>query len=81
MLQIILNGAPFRTESEAVRSSAGDERGSEGNSDGDATADAPVSGASVSSSPPNESKVSTVSGRMALCERYFLEISTIYCSG
>ncbi|XP_038206438.1 phosphofurin acidic cluster sorting protein 1 isoform X2 [Zerene cesonia] len=44
------------TESEAVRSSAGDERGSEGNSDGDATLDAPVSGASVSSSPPNETK-------------------------
>ncbi|XP_026760900.3 phosphofurin acidic cluster sorting protein 2 isoform X2 [Galleria mellonella] len=44
------------TESEAIRSSAGDERGSEGNSDGDATADAPVSGASVSSSPPNETK-------------------------
>ncbi|CAK1549532.1 unnamed protein product [Leptosia nina] len=43
-------------ESEAVRSSAGDERGSEGNSDGDATLDAPVSGASVSSSPPNETK-------------------------
>ncbi|XP_061721464.1 phosphofurin acidic cluster sorting protein 2 isoform X2 [Cydia pomonella] len=45
------------TESEAIRSSAGDERGSEGNSDGDITADAPVSGASVSSSPPNETKV------------------------
>ncbi|XP_063367207.1 phosphofurin acidic cluster sorting protein 1 isoform X2 [Cydia amplana] len=44
------------TESEAIRSSAGDERGSEGNSDGDLTADAPVSGASVSSSPPNETK-------------------------
>ncbi|CAH4031469.1 unnamed protein product [Pieris brassicae] len=44
------------TESETVRSSAGDERGSEGNSDGDATLDAPVSGASVSSSPPNEIK-------------------------
>ncbi|XP_073950823.1 phosphofurin acidic cluster sorting protein 1-like [Choristoneura fumiferana] len=44
------------TESEAVRSSAGDERGSEGNSDGDITADAPVSGASVSSSPPNDVK-------------------------
>ncbi|XP_063627539.1 phosphofurin acidic cluster sorting protein 2 isoform X2 [Cydia splendana] len=44
------------TESEAVRSSVGDERGSEGNSDGDLTADAPVSGASVSSSPPNETK-------------------------
>ncbi|XP_063367208.1 phosphofurin acidic cluster sorting protein 1 isoform X3 [Cydia amplana] len=44
-------------ESEAIRSSAGDERGSEGNSDGDLTADAPVSGASVSSSPPNETKV------------------------
>ncbi|XP_068619241.1 phosphofurin acidic cluster sorting protein 1 isoform X2 [Battus philenor] len=44
------------TESEALRSSAGDERGSEGNSDGDATLDAPVSGASVSSSPPNEIK-------------------------
>ncbi|XP_063627540.1 phosphofurin acidic cluster sorting protein 1 isoform X3 [Cydia splendana] len=44
-------------ESEAVRSSVGDERGSEGNSDGDLTADAPVSGASVSSSPPNETKV------------------------
>ncbi|XP_063367209.1 phosphofurin acidic cluster sorting protein 1 isoform X4 [Cydia amplana] len=43
-------------ESEAIRSSAGDERGSEGNSDGDLTADAPVSGASVSSSPPNETK-------------------------
>ncbi|KAG6442506.1 hypothetical protein O3G_MSEX002390 [Manduca sexta] len=43
-------------ESEAVRSSAGDERGSDGNSDGDVTADAPVSGASVSSSPPNETK-------------------------
>ncbi|CAH0728128.1 unnamed protein product, partial [Brenthis ino] len=43
-------------ESEAVRSSAGDERGSEGNSDGDATLDAPVSGASVSSSPPNDTK-------------------------
>ncbi|CAH4031468.1 unnamed protein product [Pieris brassicae] len=43
-------------ESETVRSSAGDERGSEGNSDGDATLDAPVSGASVSSSPPNEIK-------------------------
>ncbi|XP_063627541.1 phosphofurin acidic cluster sorting protein 1 isoform X4 [Cydia splendana] len=43
-------------ESEAVRSSVGDERGSEGNSDGDLTADAPVSGASVSSSPPNETK-------------------------
>ncbi|VVC87668.1 unnamed protein product [Leptidea sinapis] len=43
-------------ESEAVRSSAGDERGSEGNSDGDITLDAPVSGASVSSSPPNEIK-------------------------
>ncbi|XP_072930175.1 phosphofurin acidic cluster sorting protein 1 [Epargyreus clarus] len=48
--------ATARTESEAVRSSAGDERGSEGNSDGDATLDAPVSGASVSSSPPNEIK-------------------------
>ncbi|XP_022817632.1 phosphofurin acidic cluster sorting protein 2 isoform X3 [Spodoptera litura] len=45
------------TESEAVRSSAGDERASDGNSDGDATIDAPVSGASVSSSPPNEIKV------------------------
>ncbi|KAH9628274.1 hypothetical protein HF086_017349 [Spodoptera exigua] len=44
-------------ESEAVRSSAGDERASDGNSDGDATIDAPVSGASVSSSPPNEIKV------------------------
>ncbi|XP_047034084.1 phosphofurin acidic cluster sorting protein 2 isoform X2 [Helicoverpa zea] len=44
------------TESEAVRSSAGDERASDGNSDGDATIDAPVSGASVSSSPPNEIK-------------------------
>ncbi|CAG4931043.1 unnamed protein product [Parnassius apollo] len=44
------------TESEAMRSSAGDERGSEGNSDGDATLDAQVSGASVSSSPPNETK-------------------------
>ncbi|XP_037294264.1 phosphofurin acidic cluster sorting protein 1 isoform X8 [Manduca sexta] len=43
-------------ESEAVRSSAGDERGSDGNSDGDVTAEAPVSGASVSSSPPNETK-------------------------
>uniref|UniRef100_A0A2A4JQN2 Phosphofurin acidic cluster sorting protein 1 n=1 Tax=Heliothis virescens TaxID=7102 RepID=A0A2A4JQN2_HELVI len=43
-------------ESEAVRSSAGDERASDGNSDGDATIDAPVSGASVSSSPPNEIK-------------------------
>ncbi|XP_041968996.1 phosphofurin acidic cluster sorting protein 1 isoform X2 [Aricia agestis] len=40
-------------ESEAVRT---DERGSDGNSDGDATLDAPVSGASVSSSPPNETK-------------------------
>lgn len=49
------------TESEAVRSSAGDERASDGNSDGDVTADAPVSGASVSSSPPNETKVRTVS--------------------
>ncbi|KAJ8713824.1 hypothetical protein PYW08_007444 [Mythimna loreyi] len=45
------------TESEAVRSSAGDERASDGNSDGDATIDAPVSGASVSSSPPNETKL------------------------
>ncbi|XP_032521133.2 phosphofurin acidic cluster sorting protein 1 isoform X2 [Danaus plexippus] len=45
-------------ESEAVRSSAGDERASEGNSDGDVTLDAPVSGASVSSSPPNETKSS-----------------------
>lgn len=45
------------SESEVIRSSAGDERGSDGNSDGDATADAPVSGASVSSSPPNETKV------------------------
>ncbi|XP_026314889.1 phosphofurin acidic cluster sorting protein 1 [Hyposmocoma kahamanoa] len=45
------------TESEAIRSSAGDERGSEGNSDGDITADPPVSGASVSSSPPNDTKV------------------------
>ncbi|XP_039757673.1 phosphofurin acidic cluster sorting protein 1 isoform X5 [Pararge aegeria] len=45
------------TESEVIRSSAGDERGSEGNSDGDATLDAAVSGASVSSSPPNETKV------------------------
>ncbi|XP_049877556.1 phosphofurin acidic cluster sorting protein 2 isoform X2 [Pectinophora gossypiella] len=45
------------TESEAIRSSAGDEHGSEGNSDGDVTADAPVSGASVSSSPPNDTKV------------------------
>ncbi|XP_063387366.1 phosphofurin acidic cluster sorting protein 1 [Cydia fagiglandana] len=44
------------TETEAIRSSVGDERGSEGNSDGDLTADAPVSGASVSSSPPNETK-------------------------
>lgn len=40
-----------------MRSSAGDERGSEGNSDGDITAEAPVSGASVSSSPPNDVKV------------------------
>ncbi|KAM3958117.1 LOW QUALITY PROTEIN: phosphofurin acidic cluster sorting protein KrT95D [Aphomia sociella] len=54
------------TESEAIRSSAGDERGSEGNSDGDATADAPVSGASVSSSPPNETKVSTEDKRSRL---------------
>ncbi|XP_060805134.1 phosphofurin acidic cluster sorting protein 1 isoform X2 [Amyelois transitella] len=53
-------------ESETIRSSAGDERGSEGNSDGDATADAPVSGASVSSSPPNESKVSTEDKRSRL---------------
>ncbi|XP_026725764.1 phosphofurin acidic cluster sorting protein 1 isoform X2 [Trichoplusia ni] len=44
------------TESEVIRSSAGDERASDGNSDGDATIDAPVSGASVSSSPPNETK-------------------------
>ncbi|XP_075983274.1 phosphofurin acidic cluster sorting protein KrT95D isoform X3 [Anticarsia gemmatalis] len=44
------------TESEAIRSSVGDERASDGNSDGDVTADAPVSGASVSSSPPNETK-------------------------
>ncbi|XP_075983273.1 phosphofurin acidic cluster sorting protein KrT95D isoform X2 [Anticarsia gemmatalis] len=43
-------------ESEAIRSSVGDERASDGNSDGDVTADAPVSGASVSSSPPNETK-------------------------
>lgn len=43
-------------ESEVIRSSAGDERASDGNSDGDVTADAPVSGASVSSSPPNETK-------------------------
>ncbi|CAH2045973.1 unnamed protein product, partial [Iphiclides podalirius] len=43
-------------ESEAMRSSAGDERGSEGNSDGDLTLDAQASGASVSSSPPNEIK-------------------------
>lgn len=42
------------TESEAVRSSAGDERASDGNSDGDICADATVSGASVSSSPPND---------------------------
>ncbi|KPJ10075.1 hypothetical protein RR48_05710 [Papilio machaon] len=42
------------TESEAMRSSAGDERGSEGNSDADAALDPPVSGASVSSSPPND---------------------------
>ncbi|XP_045776739.1 phosphofurin acidic cluster sorting protein 1 isoform X2 [Maniola jurtina] len=47
------------TESEAIRSSAGDERGSEGNSDGDATLDAQISGASVSSSPPNETKVNS----------------------
>ncbi|OWR53264.1 hypothetical protein KGM_214722 [Danaus plexippus plexippus] len=52
-----LASAPL-TESEAVRSSAGDERASEGNSDGDVTLDAPVSGASVSSSPPNETKSS-----------------------
>ncbi|KPJ01510.1 Phosphofurin acidic cluster sorting protein 1 [Papilio xuthus] len=44
------------TESEAMRSSAGDERGSEGNSDADAALDPPVSGASVSSSPPNDTK-------------------------
>lgn len=43
-------------ESEAIRSSAGDERASDGNSDGDVTVEAPVSGASVSSSPPNETK-------------------------
>ncbi|XP_013170962.1 PREDICTED: phosphofurin acidic cluster sorting protein 1 isoform X2 [Papilio xuthus] len=43
-------------ESEAMRSSAGDERGSEGNSDADAALDPPVSGASVSSSPPNDTK-------------------------
>ncbi|GBP68230.1 Phosphofurin acidic cluster sorting protein 2 [Eumeta japonica] len=43
-------------ESEGIRNSAGDERGSEGNSDGDVTADAPVSGASVSSSPPKDHK-------------------------
>ncbi|KAJ0173811.1 hypothetical protein K1T71_010960 [Dendrolimus kikuchii] len=49
-------GTVAPTESEAIRSSAGDERGSDGNSDGDVTADAPVSGASVSSSPPNETK-------------------------
>ncbi|XP_045776746.1 phosphofurin acidic cluster sorting protein 1 isoform X9 [Maniola jurtina] len=48
--------ASFTAESEAIRSSAGDERGSEGNSDGDATLDAQISGASVSSSPPNETK-------------------------
>ncbi|CAH0756209.1 unnamed protein product [Diatraea saccharalis] len=53
-------------ESEAIRSSAGDERGSEGNSDGDATADAPVSGASVSSSPPNENKMATEDKRSRL---------------
>ncbi|XP_037876315.1 phosphofurin acidic cluster sorting protein 1 isoform X5 [Bombyx mori] len=46
---------PF-AESEAIRSSAGDERASDGNSDGDVTVEAPVSGASVSSSPPNETK-------------------------
>ncbi|XP_053613702.1 phosphofurin acidic cluster sorting protein 1 isoform X2 [Plodia interpunctella] len=51
-------------ESEAIRSSAGDERGSEGNSDGDATADAAVSGASVSSSPPNETKVEDKRSRL-----------------
>ncbi|XP_063539083.1 phosphofurin acidic cluster sorting protein 2 [Cydia strobilella] len=51
-----LAGTVPLTESEAIRSSVGDERGSEGNSDGDITADAPVSGASVSSSPPNETK-------------------------
>ncbi|KAL4710209.1 hypothetical protein ACJJTC_005382 [Scirpophaga incertulas] len=45
-------------ESEAVRSSAGDERCSDANSDPDAANDAPVSGASVSSSPPNEAKMS-----------------------
>ncbi|XP_013161867.1 PREDICTED: uncharacterized protein LOC106113580, partial [Papilio xuthus] len=39
-----------------MRSSAGDERGSEGNSDADAALDPPVSGASVSSSPPNDTK-------------------------
>ncbi|CAB3246383.1 unnamed protein product [Arctia plantaginis] len=50
-----INTLPL-TESEAIRSSAGDERASDGNSDGDVTADAPVSGASVSSSPPNETK-------------------------
>lgn len=44
------------TESEALRSSAGDERGSEGNSDGDVAAEAVVSGASVSSSPPKDTK-------------------------
>ncbi|XP_045776745.1 phosphofurin acidic cluster sorting protein 1 isoform X8 [Maniola jurtina] len=51
--------ASFTAESEAIRSSAGDERGSEGNSDGDATLDAQISGASVSSSPPNETKVNS----------------------
>ncbi|KAL0819916.1 hypothetical protein ABMA28_007921 [Loxostege sticticalis] len=54
------------TESEAIRSSAGDERGSEGNSDGDVTADAPVSGASVSSSPPNDTKMSMEDKRSRL---------------
>lgn len=47
-------------ESEAMRSSAGDERGSEGNSDADAALDPPVSGASVSSSPPNDTKVTVL---------------------
>lgn len=48
------NNVLSSTESETVRSSAGDERASDGNSDGDICADAPVSGASVSSSPPND---------------------------
>lgn len=51
----LVNAIPF-TDSEAIRSSVGDERASDGNSDGDVTADAPVSGASVSSSPPNDTK-------------------------